>query len=1518
MKALIQSGLIALLWTAAAASAATRHVPAQYPNIQAAINDCNDGDTVIIAPGRYTGSGNRDIDFLGKPITVRSIDPNEPAVVASTIIDCQNAARGFHFEHGERRDSILEGLTVTNGSAYGRLGGGIFCDHSSPTIRYCTITQCAAWVGGGIYSRYANAAVINCTVTANYASTEGGGIHLSSGTNVISNCLITNNSVLWRGGGLNVTDGILSITNCVIAHNSAASSNGGGGGLFFTGGTQTITNCSIANNSTYLTGGAILCDTSIPIIVNSIFWGNTASSLANMHPGAVVSYSNVQGGYSGIGNINADPLFIDPDVGNYHLSAGSPCIDAGDPAYDPAPDETDMDGEPRSLGARIDIGADESLGDALAISVFPAVVRFDIFQGHGNPPEDGVQIWNTGIGTLNWVITKNCQWLQVNPQAGNSTNEPSRVALTVETVGLQWGTYNCQLTVADPCALNSPRMVDIILDLVGPEIQASAAQVDFSACQGGAVPSEQTLVIRNAGGGLLSWQISTDCDWLGVNPAAGTSTGESNEITLTVDTAGLHWGAHNCLLTISDPCAMNSPQTIDVALELIGPQIEALPTNIEFSAYMGDVVPPQQTFTIRNDSGRLFSWQADTDCDWLDVNPTAGNSTGDSNEITLTANVSTLPWGAYDCNVMVSDPNAYNSPVILPVTLDLIGPLLSVNANRFDFEADKENLTPPGQILSIQNTGGGTLDWAIIAPNDCNWLSIDPLTGQSAGQVNEVTLSVDAAGLVKYGSYSCQFTVSDPNAERGIETIEVNLTLPTPAISVEPTSLQIHTWRTGPSLIERTLSIQNTGGDTLNWTISVPNDCSWLRVDPLSGQSAGDVNEVTLFIDTTGVADGFYSCDLAITDPNAANSPRIIEIYLHMGFEEGLLIVPSEFTTIQSAIDWALPGDVVLVEPGTYTGPGNRDIDFLGKPITVRSIDPNNPEIVAATIIDCNGLGRAFYFHNGEDANSILAGLTITNGYASNGAAICFGRHSRGEPDNGPVECRIFNCIITTNTAQYGGTVYCYNSNALIANCIITGNSAYYGGAVYCYDSNTVIANCIISGNSAHDGGGGVYCDDSDAVITNCTITGNSAYGGGGAVYCYDSAAVIANCTISLNQCQRGPMGSLGGAMYCCFGSLIITNCTISDNKAVDSGYGGGIYFQRNSPIIGNCLFSANSAGSGGAIRCSDSDVHITNCTFAGNSANAGGAIAELGNGATVTNSIFWKNTPSAIYASDSTPVVTYSNMPDASGGAGNIDLDPFFVDPGYWDPNGTPADYDDDFWVDGDYHLKSEGWRWDTQRQVWTWDDVTSRCIDAGDPNSPLGDELPTIPADPNGQWGQNIRINMGAFGGTAQASIPPLGWAIPTDYDNDGIANFTDFALWSEKYGYTAAEPPAEPNAAPTLNAVDLALLADRWLDRTTWFGTMPLPTPAWDPSPLDGAIDVYTNVMLAWQPGVGAASHDVYFGPADPPEFQANQTETIFYPGSLSQKTAYYWRIDEVNSGSRTTGPLWIFTTSDTPPR
>ncbi len=136
-------GMIASI---AGASAAELHVPADYATIQAAINAAQDGDTVIVADGVYTGTGNRDIDFLGKAITVRSV--RGPA---HCTIDCQGSdehpRRGFHFHSLEQASSVLDGFTIRNGyapheSGCHYSGGGILCrDGSNPTIRNCILVD---------------------------------------------------------------------------------------------------------------------------------------------------------------------------------------------------------------------------------------------------------------------------------------------------------------------------------------------------------------------------------------------------------------------------------------------------------------------------------------------------------------------------------------------------------------------------------------------------------------------------------------------------------------------------------------------------------------------------------------------------------------------------------------------------------------------------------------------------------------------------------------------------------------------------------------------------------------------------------------------------------------------------------------------------------------------------------------------------------------------------------------------------------------------------------------------------------------------------------------------------------------------------------------------------------------------------------------------------------------------------------------------------------------------------------
>ena len=133
MKKMVFLSLILTFSAAAPLSAATLTVPHPYPTIQSAIIAAQNGDTVIVAPGIYSGFGNGDIAYYGKAITVQSSDPNDPDIVAATVIDCNGEDRnnrGFDFEYGEGSDSVVDGLTIINGRA--SAGGGIYCYYTRP------------------------------------------------------------------------------------------------------------------------------------------------------------------------------------------------------------------------------------------------------------------------------------------------------------------------------------------------------------------------------------------------------------------------------------------------------------------------------------------------------------------------------------------------------------------------------------------------------------------------------------------------------------------------------------------------------------------------------------------------------------------------------------------------------------------------------------------------------------------------------------------------------------------------------------------------------------------------------------------------------------------------------------------------------------------------------------------------------------------------------------------------------------------------------------------------------------------------------------------------------------------------------------------------------------------------------------------------------------------------------------------------------------------------------------------
>jgi hypothetical protein len=421
------------------------------------------------------------------------------------------------------------------------------------------------------------------------------------------------------------------------------------------------------------------------------------------------------------------------------------------------------------------------------------------------------------------------------------------------------------------------------------------------------------------------------------------------------------------------------------------------------------------------------------------------------------------------------------------------------------------------------------------------------------------------------------------------------------------------------------------------------------------------------------------------------------------------------FATIQKGIDTAKDGGSVIVYPGTYY----ENINFKGKSIVVRGTDPNDPNVVANTVIngshstDPNN-GATVTFAGSEDANCVLIGFTITGGtgnylegwtgfWSHWGGGICI------EPNASPT---ITKNVITGNSINgFGGAnIYCGGNNQAVIthNIIENGNTLgepgyeSHGGGIYCegpQTTNLLIGFNVIKNNHS-DRGAGITCGNSaDAMISNNVIYGNIANVSGGGIHLFRSSTNILNNTLVYNS---APMGS---AIRCWLTNYpVITNNIIAFN------------------LIGPALFIYSEVG----------NTLVSYCDFWGNEGSDFGGAAN----------------------------------PDNPAWVGNIFVDPLFA-------NATERDF----------HLQSHVGRWDPRAKSWVQDLATSRCIDAGDPNDPVGDE-----PNPNGD-----RINQGADGGTAEASKSPYcAETLLSDLNHDCRVDFIDFAIFVSEWLECRIEPP------------------------------------------------------------------------------------------------------------------------------
>jgi hypothetical protein len=396
------------------------------------------------------------------------------------------------------------------------------------------------------------------------------------------------------------------------------------------------------------------------------------------------------------------------------------------------------------------------------------------------------------------------------------------------------------------------------------------------------------------------------------------------------------------------------------------------------------------------------------------------------------------------------------------------------------------------------------------------------------------------------------------------------------------------------------------------------------------------------------------------------------------------------YDAIQKGIDAAVNGDTVLVADGTYTGDGNRDIDFLGKAITVTSAGGSD-SCVIDTESDYSPAHREFHFHSNEGNDSVLEGFTISN-------SLFGGWWDAPFLSGGGISCENASPTIRKNVfdglgARFGGAISCNNASPLISENYMTNNASVSdvyegsGGAISCFNASPSILDNIIDDNYAEGDGGGLYCSGGSPEIQGNRISNNMAYAGwGGGIRCIsNTSALIA-------------------------GNHIVGNVSPGHGPWSD-GYGGGIECEGSSPVIANNLIAENHADYGAGIGCGPlSAPEISNCTLLLNTADIrGGALFCFDYGSpsmpVIVDSIIWGNaSPSGdqitLGPSGHTLTIAHSDIQGGQSlivvegdstlnwGSGNIDADPLFV-------TGP----------DGDYDLS----------QIVAGQVVDSPCLDAG-----------------------------------------------------------------------------------------------------------------------------------------------------------------------------------------------------------
>ncbi len=1147
-------------------------------DLRAEISTAASGTDIWVAAGTYypTAGSDRTIYFnLKNDVKIYGGFPNAGTPVWSdrdvalnitilsgdigTIgVDTDNSYHVIHNDNNADNTAVLDGFTVTKGYADGsgtmRYGGGIYLRKSTPKINDCIITDnYSIRDGAGVYLTTDAAATFTaCTITNNLADRYGGGFGLLNAKNaqITSNCVISNNTANSGGGIYMTNDSRPAITNCTITGNS---SNGSGGGIFISSQSTTtiasnpsITNCMITNNTATLNGGGLYSD--------SKDWKATMSTCT------IDGNIAKSGGGLYLSRAGATPSIAGCTISNNTAQASGTTMNAG-------------------YGGGIYINAAVPI---ISSNVIENNTARTIGTGNNCGKGGGVYITGSGTTTTRALISNNT--IRGNTsQYGGAGIYMYRTNATITT-----NTIDANIVTAYQDDKGYGGGIYIIGDTddgVSPEFLANTITNNqvldggFTNCgRGGGVyctsdvtPVFTTNEISNNsavifGGGVYVADnakpifhrnvihTNTAAEGGGFAIAENLSNAELYNNIIRTNTATLNGGGiyfskvqlgtfknntivGNIANTDGGGLFMTSNTDVTFSNTIIwgntsGGGVLSLYIDdgnsepfFSYSCVEGGVAGfggggatsyPAGNYTNCIEDDPLFA-----DADYhLTMGTSPAVSKGDPGTVfpAIVNNedydgqdrfIGTIDMGAYEINnppqfITIPYATYVDKPGPVGVTMDEDNAPITFTLNLYAHDLDDEDIT--WSILTAPTNGNAAvlgitsppwtdastekaITYTVTTPdyNGTDMFVVEITDGILKDQITvDVTIDpvndapiINSTGIATIRAtqvYAYTVTATD------IDNVPADL-----IFSIE--SFTPSAWNTGPSIINN--------GDGTATVSGLPDD--------------GDV--------------GIYNITIKVTDNEIAPPVNFEEQTFTIEVEDRFLDVPSEFPTIQLAINAAIAGNTVRVADGTY----NENIDFLGKEIEVIG----NSATPANVTINGSGSGPVVTIENGEAGVTKLEGFTIKKGSGKNLVAT--------------------NTIHAPSTAYYGGGIFIYQSSPLLKNIIVKDNKLLV--------------------NDGHGGSGaGIYIgNNSDVTIEgpNTVIENNTSTTYRGAGICSDDSDLTIDGTVAGGvQIINNSTGNYGGGMAITNTNLNLTNTTITGNSVSGLNARGADLYNHTSQVV--------------------------------------------------------------------------------------------------------------------------------------------------------------------------------------------------------------------------------------------------------------------------------------------------------------------------------------------------------------